>query len=206
MFSNDIKIILPNKRASLFLKNELIALTDKNSFLPQFLSIEDFSQQLADLSLLDSVNLQFELYHVYKTVVTSTQLDPFEKFIQWAPIVLQDFNEIDSYLIDADKLFDKLTALKRIEQWAPGKEPTLLSLNYLSFFETLKKLYKSFYCQLLEKQQAYQGLIYREAVKNTSIYCNNFNGKLIFVGFNALNKDEEVIIQEFLAQQKAEIF
>jgi len=206
LLSNDVKIILPSKRAGLFLKKELISLIDNNAFLPQFLSIEEFIQQLTDINLLDKVNLQFELYQVYKEVIDQDKQDSFEKFIQWAPRVLQDFNDIDSYLVDANKLFNNLSDLKRLEQWAPNIEPSELSLNYLHFFEILNKLYKSFYNRLIEKNQAYQGLINREAVKNASIYCNHLEEKLIFAGFNALNKSEEIIIQELLAHQKAEIF
>lgn len=206
LLSQDVKIILPSKRSIIFLKQALLSIIDKSVFLPQLLSIEEFTQELTDLKLLDSIDLQFELFEVYKANIPIENQDSFEKFIQWAPIVLQDFNDIDSYLTDANKLFENLSAFKRIEKWFPNQEPTELSLNYLKFFETLNLLYKKFYQKLLDKQQAYQGLIYKEAVNNLSIYINNFHGKLIFAGFNALNKAEEVIIQELLASDKAEIF
>jgi ATP-dependent helicase/nuclease subunit B len=207
LLSRDVKIILPNKRGGLFLKKELTALIDSSEFLPLFLSIEEFSQSLTDLTLLDTIHLQFELYKTYIKIIPKTQRDPFDKFIQWAPTVLQDFNDIDSYLVNPKKLYDNLSALKRIESWEPNKPPTNLSLNYLSFFRMLNKLYESFYERLLEKQQAYQGLIYREAVKNISLYCNNISERtIIFAGFNALNKAEELIIQELLENQKAKIF
>jgi len=206
LLSNDVKIILPNKRASLFLKKELINLIKTPTFLPQFLSIEEFMQQLTDLTPLDNLHLQFELYEVYSKIIPVSERDSFDKFIQWASIVLQDFNEIDAYLINADKLYTNLSDLKRIENWTPEKEPTSFSLNYLKFFKILNKLYKSFSDSLLEKKQAYQGLIYREAVNNISLFASNIKSPLIFAGFNALNKAEEVIIQELLEQNKAQIF
>jgi len=206
LLSNDVKIILPNKRASLFLKKELINLINRPTFLPQFLSIEEFTQQLTDLTLLDNLHLQFELYKVYSKIIPVSERDSFDKFIQWASIVLQDFNEIDAYLINADKLYTNLSDLKRIENWTPEKEPTSFSLNYLKFFKILDKLYKSFSDCLLEKQRAYQGLIYREAVKNISLFASNLKTPLIFAGFNALNKAEEVIIHELLENNKAEVF
>jgi len=206
LLSQEVKIILPSKRAIIFLKQELLNLIDKSAFLPQFFSIEAFTQNLTDLKLLDAIHLQFELFEVYKTIIPLKNQDSFEKFIEWAPIVLQDFNDLDSYLADADKLLNNLSALKRLENWFPNQEPTDLSINYLKFFETLNLLYKKFYQKLIDKQQAYQGLIYREAVNNLSIYINNFNGKLLFAGFNALNKAEEIIIQELLAHEKAELF
>ncbi|MFK5889236.1 MAG: PD-(D/E)XK nuclease family protein [Flavobacteriaceae bacterium] len=207
LLSNDVKIILPNKRASLFLKKELINLINTPTFLPQFLSIEEFTQQLTDLTLLDNLHLQFNLYEVYSKIIPVSERDCFDKFIQWAPIVLQDFNEIDAYLIDAKKLYTNLSDLKRIENWTPESDaPTSFSLNYLKFFKTLNRLHKEFSDNLLQKQQAYQGLIYREAVNNISLFASNIKSPLIFAGFNALNKAEEVIIQELLEQNKAQIF
>lgn len=206
LLSHETKIVLPSKRAALFLKNELLGIINQSVFLPQFVSIEDFSQELTDLKLLDAVHLQFELFEVYNSIPQIEKKDTFEKFIEWAPIVLQDFNEIDSYLANATSLFSNLSTLKRLDNWFPNQEPTSLSLNYIKFFETLNLLYHKFYATLIRKHFAYQGLIYREAVKNLTSYINNFNGKLIFAGFNALNKAEEVIIQELLANEKAEIF
>jgi len=156
--------------------------------------------------LLDNINLQFELFAVYKSVVRPKDQDSFDKFIQWAPIVLQDFNEIDSYLTDANNIFKNLSDIKRLENWFPNKTPSTLSVNYINFFNILNNLYAKFYERLLEKKTAYQGLIYRESVKNISEYSNQFNGKIIFCGFNALNKSEEFIIQKLLMQNKAEIF
>ncbi|MCF6214022.1 MAG: PD-(D/E)XK nuclease family protein [Flavobacteriaceae bacterium] len=206
LLSSDVKIILPSKRAGLFLKKELTSLINYSAFLPQILSIEEFTQQLTDIGLLDGIHLQFELYQVYKEIVSSSEQDSFEKFIKWAPRVLQDFNDIDSYLVDANKIFANLSDLKRLEQWTPNSEPSVLSLNYIDFFKILNKLYFSLCDRLIEKQQAYQGLINREAVKNISVYCSNLKGKIIFAGFNALNKAEEIIIQELLSQQKAKMF
>jgi len=199
-------VILPSHRASLFLKKELIELVNEAVFLPQFVSIEEFTQNLTNLRLIDNVNLQFELFDVYKGVVPQNKQDTFDKFIQWAPVVLQDFNEIDSYLTDANSIFKNLGNIKRLENWFPDQKPSALSISYLNFFEILNNLYKKLYERLLDKKIAYQGLIYREAVKNIKEFSNQFKGKLLFCGFNALNKAEEVIIQEPLMQKKAEIF
>ena len=206
LLSLNNKIILPSHRASLFLKKELIELINQSVFLPEFLSIEEFTQNLTNLRLLDNIHLQFELYEVYKSIVAPNNQDSFAKFTQWAPTVLQDFNEIDSYLSDANSIFKNLGDIKRLENWFPNQKPSTLSKNYLGFFGILNSLYTMFYNRLLEKQMAYQGLIYREAVKNISEFGNRFQGKLIFCGFNALNKAEEVIIQDLLMQKKAEIF
>jgi len=112
LLTSNTKVILPNKRAGLFLKKELLTLLKSPTFLPSFLSIEEFIQSLSELEPLDNIHLQFELYKSYKEVVPTSEQDSFEKFIQWAPVVLQDFNEIDSYVVDADKIFTNLSDLK----------------------------------------------------------------------------------------------
>ena len=41
--------------------------------------------------------------------------DSFDSFSKWAPIVLQDFNEIDRYLIPQDQIFEYLSAIQEIQ-------------------------------------------------------------------------------------------
>ena len=61
---------------------------------------------------------------------------------------------------------------------------------------------------MLSKRKGYQGLVYREAVENIEQYTSTFDLRKIhvFVGFNALNKAEETIIQELLQQDLALIY
>ena len=49
------------------------------------------------------------------------------------------------------------------------------------------------------------GMIFREAVGNLEIYLQNTNKFHFFIGFNALNKCESQIFQEFLSLRKGEI-
>ena len=39
-------------------------------------------------------------------------------FSKWAPIVLQDFNEIDRYLIPQNQIFEYLSAIQEINHWS----------------------------------------------------------------------------------------
>ncbi len=188
--------VLPSQRACTFLKHELVVQLTKTSFLPQILSIENYIQQLAGINQIDSIQLLFEFYAVYKKNTAKNELDSFETFSQWATIVLQDFNEVDRHLIDSKDLFAYLKDINRLNNWTPTTE---LTKNYFKFFEKLHLYYNEFYKYLISIKAGYQGLIYREAENNIQHYieCNK-DKHVVFVGFNALNKAEEHIFQEIL--------
>ena len=56
---SDLVIILPNKRAKVFLVDELKNLVSNTIFAPEIISIEDFIQDLAGIRSIDSVELIF---------------------------------------------------------------------------------------------------------------------------------------------------
>ena len=51
---SDITIILPSKRAGIFLKNELSQVVNKTLFSPKILSIEDFVEDLYQLKTISN--------------------------------------------------------------------------------------------------------------------------------------------------------
>ncbi len=199
--------VLPSQRACVFLKEEVVDNIYTNSFLPKIISIENYIQDIADFSLIDNTRLLFEFYSVYKKITPKNKQQSFELFSQWAIIALQDFNELDSYLVNSDDFFSNLGDLKRLNNWFQEKEPSKLSIDYIHFFDLLYELYKGLNQKLKNNKFGYQGLIYREAIENLEFYRNNLQNKhLVFIGFNALNKAEEQIIQELLNSGVASIY
>nr|MBP8157405.1 PD-(D/E)XK nuclease family protein [Flavobacterium sp.] len=203
----DLVVILPNKRAKVFLLEELKKSVANNVFAPEIISIEDFIQNVAGIRSIDSVELLFEFYDVYLSVTDKDKQESFETFANWAKTLLQDFNEIDRYLLEPNKVLKYLENIKEIEHWAVDIEKrTELIENYLIFWKKLPQYYESLYGYLLNKGVGYQGLIYREAVENLNHFSDNNNNQYIFAGFNALNQAEEKIIQHLLALDKAKIY
>lgn len=200
----DTIFVLPSQRACVFLKQEVVQQIGKATFLPEFISIENYIQEIAELKQVDQVQLLFEFYSIYKNKTPQKEVDSFDIFSQWATIVLQDFNEIDRHLVDSKDLFLYLKDINRLNNWEPN---TRLTKNYFSFFERLHAYYDSFYKYLLSKGVGYQGLIYREAEANIEHYLNSNQDKhIVLVGFNALNKAEEFIFQELLESGLASIY
>ena len=203
-----LTIVLPNKRAKIFLLDELKKLVLNNVFTPEIISIEEFIQDIAGIRSVDSVELLFEFYEVYLSVTVKDKQDSFENFANWAKTLLQDFNEIDRYLLDPDKVLKYLEDIKEIEHWSVDVDKrTDLIEKHLLFWKKLPEYYHSLYQHLLNKGIGYQGLIYREAEKNLNHFSeSNKEKQFVFAGFNALNQAEEKIIQHLLALDVAKIY
>ena len=204
---SDLTFVLPSKRAGLFLKHHLSKVVNKTIFAPQILSIEEFVQELSQLKSISNTELLFEFYSTYSQLTKKESLDSFESFSKWAQILLQDFNEIDRYLIPQEHVFNYLSAIQDLKHWSLEENKTDFVKNYLSFWYKLHDYYTHFTDSLLNNKVGYQGLIYREAVENLEAYIqNNPEKKHVFVGFNALNTSEETIIQELLQKDLAKIY
>lgn len=204
----DTIIVLPNKRAKIFLIEALKRQTDENIFSPEIISIEDFVQEIAGIRTIDPIELLFEFYEVYLSITEKANQQPFELFANWAKMLLQDFNEIDRYLLEPGHVLSYLKDIEDIKRWGIEVEnKTQLLENYIDFWKLLPTYYQSLYGYLLKKRIGYQGLIYREAVKNIHDFSKSVPGKqFVFAGFNALNASEEKIIQQLIASDQAKIY
>ncbi|MDQ6471360.1 PD-(D/E)XK nuclease family protein [Flavobacterium sp. LHD-80] len=201
-------IILPNKRAKVFLIDALKKETQKTILSPEIISIEDFVQDVAAIRSVDSIELLFEFYEVYLSVTEKQHQQSFELFANWAKTLLQDFNEIDRYLLDPVHVLSYLKDIEDIKKWGIEVEnKTKLLEKYIDFWKLLPLYYDSLYNHLLNKGIGYQGLIYREAVNNLNHFSNTVsNRSFVFAGFNALNAAEEKIVQHLLALDQAKIY
>ncbi|MDA9597055.1 PD-(D/E)XK nuclease family protein [Flavobacteriaceae bacterium] len=200
-----IKIVVPSRRASLFLKNALARQIQKPIFAPEIVSIENFVEELAGLKKVLPEDLLFECYAAYYDVSTKNQRDSFDQFLGWAPVILSDFNEIDAHLVDAKSFFDFQLSLQEMTQWTKSEEQSKIIENHLAFWKLMPGLYEFLNQRLQQKQQGTLGLIFREAVSNLEFYLNQNYKQHYFVGFNALNESESQIIQEFISRDKGTV-
>ncbi len=203
-----LTFILPNKRSGLFLKTEIAKQIQNPSILPKIISVEEFILEISGMNIIENTTLIFEFYKVYSNCTKKNDLDSFEIFSKWAFILLQDFNEIDSNLIDAIQILNYVNDSKRLENWnLKNNTHTSLTRNYLSFFENIKIYYTNLYAHLIDKNMGYQGVLYRRAFEKIELYMKeNHHEKFIITGFNALNKAEEGIFHQLLLNNHAEIY
>ena len=207
---SNLTFVLPSKRAGIFLKHQLSHVVNQTIFSPTIISIEAFVEELSQLKKVPNSDLLFLFYNTYLKLTPKKAIESFDSFSKWAQILIQDFNEIDRYLIPQEKIFNYLSAIKEIENsqhWSLEDNQTEFVKNYLSFWKKLPEYYSHFTDELLLNKIGYQGLIYREAVENLESYIHSLGNKEhVFLGFNALNTAEETIIQEFLQNDLATIY
>ena len=204
----DTIVILPNKRSKIFLIEALKKQVVTNIFSPEIISVEDFVQDIANIRTIDPIELLFEFYEVYLSITEKTNQQSFELFANWAKTLLQDFNEIDRYLLEPSHVLSYLKDIEDIKKWGIEVEnKTQLLENYIDFWKLLPKYYQSLYEHLLKKKIGYQGLIYREAVNKLNIFSKSIKEKqFVFAGFNALNAAEEKIVQHLIVSGQAKIY
>ena len=205
---SNIIIVLPNKRAKVFLLDTLKSKLRNYTLAPEIISIEDFIQDISKIRTVDPIELLFEFYEVYISITKKEKQQSFEQFSNWAKTLLQDFNEIDRYLLDPNHVFSYLQDIEVIKRWGiEVEDKTKLIDNYLEFWKMLPIYYDAFYKHLKNKKIGYQGLIYREAVANLDDLISNIDKeKIIFAGFNALNKAEEKIVKKLIAENLAAVY
>jgi hypothetical protein len=205
---HNINIVLPNKRAKIFLIEELKKQSSTTFLAPKIISIEMLIEEIAQLRTLDNIELLFEFYIVYLDTTEKSKQQDFEKFSSWAVTLIQDFNEIDRYLINQNEIFSYLFDIERIKHWTPNvNNQSKLIENHLDFWKLMPFYYQKFSEHLLIKKVGYQGLLYRKASENCLDFAKKSEDKtFVFAGFNALNASEETIIKCLLEHNKASVF
>ncbi len=113
--------VFPNRRSSLFFRRYLLDEFNRlgrPAFIPSFTTISDLVARYSQGVEASRYEQLFALYESYRRVLDrhgrSEQLRDFDRFRFWGEMILNDFNDIDRYLVDADKLFTNVTRLKEI--------------------------------------------------------------------------------------------
>jgi CRISPR/Cas system-associated exonuclease Cas4 (RecB family) len=203
---SDLCIVMPNRRAGLFLQKYLGNSIGKTIWSPAIFSIEDFLINLSGLRICDPIQVMFELYEIHKDL-EGKNAQPFDEFTSWAQQLLGDFNEIDSYLVDAKDLFSFLNEAKALSVWNLDNKPlTDFEKQYLRFFNSLYTYHKQLGVRLLSSNLAYPGLLFRKTAEQIGAFREKITWeKIIFAGFNAITKAEEVIIDSLVSHGKTEM-
>ncbi|MBN1598018.1 MAG: PD-(D/E)XK nuclease family protein [Bacteroidales bacterium] len=220
----NVTVVFPNRRARLFFNNYVSDIIDKPVWSPQFYTISEFIGNLSDLQLADPLTLIFKLFEVYKVVTGSNET--FDNFYYYCETILADFDDIDKNMVDADQLYTNLSDLKSIEgyfeylndeqiQTIKSFWQTLSVVNrsdeqtgFITLWDAIRKIYIKFN-QLLDSEGiAYEGKIYKHAITSLkNLQQLPYSDKLLaFVGFNALNKTEEVLFKKYKTAGNALFF
>ena len=200
-----LKIVLPSQRASRFLRQALIDQLKEPSLSPEILSITEFAGELSGLQKLAPHQLLLRCYESYCAVVPTKQQDGFAQFLNWAPVMLQDFNDLCAHRVPQDQIFHYLTEVETLKQWAQKEQQTPLVKNYIQFWKQLPDLFHHFTEGLLHDKLGFLGLLFSESVENLSLYLEHTPQYHYLVGFNALTQSEALLFQEIISQQRGQV-
>ena len=201
----DLCFVLPNQRARLFLQKELIKALSGPLILPEMVSIDDFVNAISTFVPATELQQQRALYQSYLATSPSSPRDSFETFLGWSAPLLKDLNTMEQYLLDRDAFFSYLTSLHKIRAW--GADQNKIVKNYIAFWELLPAMYDDFTTRLASDGRALPGRCYRTASALLETYIQHKKtAQFIFCGFNALSPSEEQLVQELLAQGRAQVF
>jgi RecB family exonuclease len=201
-----ICLVFPSRRAGLFFKQYVSRIIDKPIWLPDIYALEDFVVHKSGLTLSDPLDLIARLYKVYKSI-EKDKAQSFPEFISWGNMLLGDFDEIDEYMADGEKVFRNLNEIKAMKHWNPdGKPLTAFELNYLQFYNSLAPCYTLFREELLEKGEGYFALAFDQLLQNIQDKSFDEWDSIVFAGFNALTAAEEKLFKFLIEVGKAELY
>lgn len=199
-------------------------LADRPIWAPKILTISDFFGQIDPTPVPDNITLVFKLYESYCKI--SEKDISIDDFLPLGEMLLNDLNDIDNYMANPREVFANLAAIKNMEMdyshltenqieairsfWNTFDPETLSpqQSGFLSVWDRLGELYDHFRDSLIEQNTAYGGMIARrlaEKARNERSLEIPFN-RVVFAGFNALNKCERTIFHYLKIQQKASFF
>ncbi|MEL7587779.1 MAG: PD-(D/E)XK nuclease family protein [Prolixibacteraceae bacterium] len=221
---DQISVVFPGRRSGVFFNAYLNGLVKQPVLGPEVLTIDELVSQVSGLQISDQINLILRLHQIY--IRETGHPEQLDDFFFWGEILLNDFNDIDKYLLDAGDLFRNISDLKEIDIrfdylsprqrqaaemfWGNlGRSGSSINRDkFLNIWNKLNAVYDRFRTELLNEGVGYSGMVYRSIIEML-----NQDGKIplqsdryVFVGFNALNACEEQLFQWFRSAGKADFF
>ena len=212
-------VVFPNKRAALFLNEHLVRLAGKPIWSPSYITISELFRRHTQLVTGDQIKLICDLYKTYTEVTESDET--LDHFYGWGQVMLADFDDIDKNMADANKVFCNLRDLHELDDvsYLSPEQVETLKLFFSNFSEDktteLKKRFMKIwsrfgdiyrlYNERLEAQGiAYEGALYRKVATDDSV---DFDfDRYIFVGFNVLQRVEQLLFSKLQKMGKAKFY
>ncbi|MDR0394409.1 MAG: PD-(D/E)XK nuclease family protein [Tannerella sp.] len=228
-----LAFVFPNRRSGIFFRKHLSEVATKPVFSPSILTIDDLFHRLNPKRQADRIKVLFLLYDIY--IRQSGSDETFDDFVHWGEMLLNDFDDIDKYLVDAKQLFTNVKDLNVIDKefsflkpaqiqairsfWSSFQPESDKTGNrfFLHVWELLYPIYAELRNTLAAEGLAYDGLIYREVIENIyhskdvpdgsseALHKLNFK-KIIFVGLNVLTKAERELLKYLKQQDIADFY
>ena len=217
-------LVFPNRRAGLYFLKYMAARIDKPVWSPSIFTINELFRSYSHLQTAGNEILLFELYKVYRKLKKSSE--SFDDFYFWGDMLLNDFDDVDKYLVNASLLFRNVLDIKNIDQQFGGLTEAQVEIirrfwvnfnidkitdeksGFINIWSILNDLYSGFRNSLKRQNLAYEGMIFREvAESHDKSYVMGTRWDIVhFIGFNALNECEKVLMSSYKKAGKARFY
>lgn len=211
-----VAVVFPNKRASLFMNEQLACLSDRPIWSPSYITISDLFRRHSPFTTGDSIKLICDLHKSFNECTGSDET--LDKFYGWGQLLLSDFDDIDKNMVDADKVFANLRDIHEFDDVSYLSEEqkkilqaffknfdedhdTELKRRFLNLWSHFKDIYHDFNQRLSDQGIAYEGALYRQVAQNEDIEFEY--DQYVFVGFNVLQKVEQALFKRLKDKGKA---
>jgi len=222
---SDIAIVFNNKRPITYLKKHLVDVYGQAIWSPQFFTIQEYFSQSSTKTLASSLSQFFYLFELHNELLKKEGLEPesLEEFYPIAEIILSDFSQLDYDLVPIDQiymtLFDNTEIDLAFQHFTPEQQEfiklfwqsfsikghTAVQQRFLKLWKRLPVLYRLFKEKMAQENQINHPTIYR-ALAEGKAENPDFNRKfqkVLFVGFNALNRAEAQLFKQWQEEGQA---
>ncbi len=184
--------VFPNRRSALFFRKHLGECAGTPIIAPRLMSINDLFSELSGLETVGKIPALDMLYrHYAKLMWPGEELkESFDDFVFWGDTLLNDFDDVDKYLVKARDLFTNIEDLNQIDAgysylndkqlkaikqfWGTAKGSRLdfdgesrldKKAEFKSVWGKLFDIYTGFKEDLRSQGKGYEGMIYREVAE-----------------------------------------
>ncbi len=213
-------VIFPTRRACLIFRKTLAAMHSSPVLAPAIFSIGDFVSRYAPVPVSEEIPLLLTLYDAWRLHENDSD---FGRFFPWGQMMMNDFDEADKFLNHPEILFTGIGELRKIEaafipdpdqfHWVTSFLQSIdveklgkIRGSFVSNWNLLLPVYRTFNKLLKERGLAYEGKSYRSIVqllsKGSALPPQQ---QILFAGFYGFSHVEEEMITALSNKRNVEI-
>jgi hypothetical protein len=199
-------IVLPGKRPIVFIR-QILEENNYSGFLPNFFTIEELIDRIADKLPIQGISLWLFAFDVYQSL-NFIPRENFADFLKWFPTLQKDWDDILKFSDSDEAVLQYMFDEERIKEWAQdlGDDEDVPRRKFLNFWKNMTVFLPALKKKLQEKNWATSGMIHEEAKSKIEAFAKNNTEQFVFCGFNAFTPVEEKLVRNLLQWDKGQCF
>ncbi|MGC5746590.1 PD-(D/E)XK nuclease family protein [Chryseobacterium sp. NFX27] len=203
---SEFNIVLPGKRPIVFIR-QILEENHYSGFLPNFFTIEELIDRIADKQPVQGISLWLFAFDVYRSLGLIPK-DDFADFLKWFPTLQKDWDDILKFSESDEAVLQYMFDEERIKVWAQdlGEDDDVPRKKFLNFWQNMNIFLPILKKKLQEKNWATSGMIHETAKARIVDFAEHTSENFVFCGFNAFTPVEEKLVRSLLRRNKGQCF